>query len=105
MGEETSARGRGMPFRFAACGLALLVVLCASARAATPDQVRKTIDKAKAWLYAQRTADGTWEVDSSGTHGDQKTGPTALAVYALLSAGDSHQDARLIPAINFLKKN
>ncbi len=89
----------------AACGLALLALLCTSARAASPDQVRKTIEKAKTWLYSQRTSDGTWEVDSSGTHGDQKTGPTALAVYALLSAGDSHQDKRLIPAIDYLKKN
>jgi hypothetical protein len=53
-------------------------------------------------LFATKT-DGTWESEY-GSHGDQKTGATALAVYALLSAGDSHQDSRLIPAITYLKK-
>src|SRR5438046_8488070 len=80
-----------------------LLLCCPLARAATPDQVRHTIDKAKSYLYAEQKSDGTWEVPFE-IHGDQKTGQTALAVYALLSSGDSHQDARLIPAIAYLKK-
>src|SRR3954468_18183375 len=73
------------------------------AHGASPEQVRRTIDKAKAYLYAQQKSDSTWE-SPFDIHGDQKTGQTALAVYALLSSGDSHEDSRLTKAIAYLKK-
>src|SRR5688500_17801158 len=74
--------------------------LCA---AATNEQIKQTIEKAKAYIYSQQLENHTWELEYSG-HGDQKTGQTALAVYALLSSGESRQDPRLVPAIAYLKK-
>jgi hypothetical protein len=90
--------------RIGAMGCGLYVLLCCCcADAATPAQVRQAIDKAKAYLYSQQKSDGTWEA-SFEPHGDQKTGQTALATYALLSSGESHQDSHLVPAIVYLKK-
>src|SRR6266511_1744014 len=70
---------------------------------ATNDEIRRAVEKAKTYLYAQQLKDQTWEFEFSG-HGDQKTGQTALAVYALLSAGESRQDPRIAAAIAYLKK-
>src|SRR5439155_13003234 len=71
--------------------------------AATRAQIDDAIASAKTWLYKQQQPDGTWEI-SFEEHGDQKTGQTALVLYALLSAGESHQDPRLAKAIEYLKK-
>ena len=92
--------------RWCCAVVAVLVVLAFAsvAPAATLRQVDQTIAKAKTWLYAQQSSDHTWERDFPG-HGEQKTGQTALAVYALLSAGDSRQDPRLAAAIDYLKRN
>ncbi|MEO6436627.1 MAG: DUF4159 domain-containing protein [Tepidisphaeraceae bacterium] len=89
-----------------AIGVVVVVAVLAvasSAHAATSQQVSAAIEKSKTWLYAQQSKDHTWEQDFA-SHGEQKTGQTALAVYALLSAGESHQDPRLAPAIEYLKK-
>ena len=83
----------------------VVVVVCvlpSLSLAATSAQVREAIEKSKTWLYAEQSPDRTWEQEFSG-HGEQKTGQTALAVYALLSAGESHQDPRLSAAIDYLK--
>lgn len=86
-------------------GVVVVVVVCVWASvspAATSAQVRAAIEKSKTWLYAEQSADHTWEQEFDG-HGEQKTGQTALAVYALLSAGESHQDPRLSAAIDYLR--
>lgn len=84
-----------------------------TARAATPEQVQKAIEKAKEWLYKKQNAKGTWEnVDKptpDGEKGDadpdarQWGGLTSLATYALLAAEESPQAPKLQHAISFLK--
>jgi hypothetical protein len=66
-------------------------------------KVDDAINKAVEWLYAQEK-DGNWErsLQGLGEHGEQATGYTALVTYALLSAGQSHQDPRIQQAVDFL---
>ena len=80
-----------------------IIAISAISRAATPAQIRSAIEKAKSNLYDIQLKDHTWEFDHA-SHGDQKTGQTALAVYAANVLGESRQDPRLIPAIEYLKK-
>ena len=74
-----------------------------SASAATNQEIQQAVEKAKAYLYEKQKPDRTWEYPFDG-HGGQKTGQTALAVYALLCAGESAQDERIAPAIEYLRK-
>ena len=71
-----------------------------------PKAVDDAIAKAKVWLYSQQK-DGNWErsLEGMGEHGDQKTGYTALVTYALLAAGENHNDPRIQRAVEFLMKN
>ena len=78
--------------------------LAAPASAASPEQIKKSVDKAKEWLYKQQKPDGTWEYDLAKWHTGQVTGQTALVVYALLSSGESHQDQRINKAIDYIRK-
>ncbi|HVT90885.1 MAG TPA: DUF4159 domain-containing protein [Tepidisphaeraceae bacterium] len=64
-------------------------------------KIDSSLERAVSWLYKQQKGDN-WE-QSFDVHGDQATGQTALAVYALLSAGQSSQDARIVKAIEYLK--
>jgi hypothetical protein len=90
---------------------AVLVALAPrTASAATPAEVERSLDRAKAFLYAQQK-NGNWEksqkrqgsTDGHDVTGSQFGGLTGLAVLALLSAGENPQDERLAPAIEFLK--
>lgn len=95
-----------------------LVVACApsQAYAATSQEVSAALEKAKAYLYSQQK-NGIWEesptqppdavmiAEKQSVKGGQWTGQTALAVYALLAAGEKPQSKQLAPAIEFLKKN
>src|SRR5262245_14804954 len=79
------------------------VLLGADALAAvSPRDVDAAILNGTKWLYSQQAKDGTWEREFD-KHGDQKTGQTALVVLALLSAGENHQDERLVSAIDYIK--
>lgn len=108
------------PQRFCVCtvlfvGIAFATVMSLNrtARAATPEQVQKAIEKAKEWLYKQQNPKGTWEhVEKpvpDGEKGDadpdarQWGGLTSLATYALLAAEESPQTPKLQNAISFLK--
>src|SRR5687768_14346829 len=79
--------------------------------AATPAEVERALDRAKAYLYSQQKK-GNWEktqkrqnsTDGHDVTGSQFGGLTGLAVLALLTAGENPQDERLAPAIEFLKK-
>jgi hypothetical protein len=73
------------------------------ASAATPKEIQQAVDQAKAYLCDRQLKNHTWEYEFDG-HGNQKTGQTALAVYALLCAGESPQDERIAPAIEYLRK-
>ncbi len=80
--------------------------------AATPAQVDAALTKGKEYLYSQQK-NGNWETvaqpDPAETAQSDKngqfTGRTALALYALLAAGESPQDPRIAQAIDFLRKN
>jgi hypothetical protein len=88
------------------------VIAITPARAATPEQVEATLQKAKAYLYSVQKPDGTWEevpqrdpkADHSSVKGWQHGGHTAIATYALLAGGESPQEPRLQKAIEFLKQ-
>jgi hypothetical protein len=81
----------------------------------TPANVQDAIEAAKKYIYSQQK-DGTWEkvpkrdttVDdkdpSSKIVGSQWGGQTALAVLALLAAGDVPQSDQLVKPIDFLLK-
>lgn len=79
--------------------------------AATPQEVEKAIKKGVAFLYSQQNDEGSWDaVLKPGENGKfpgdvrQSGGPTGLAVYALLTAGESPKDPRILKAIDYLKK-
>jgi len=80
------------------------------ARGATPQQIDAAMKKAVDALYAQQ-AHGNWETVQQRAPGGlpvntlQWTGLTAISTYALLCAGESPQDKRLAPAIDFLIAN
>jgi hypothetical protein len=86
-------------------GIALLLLglMASGARGASSEEVEEALRRAKEYLYSQQR-DGTWEHIGPGGHGDQATGPTALAVYALLVSGESAVDPRIARAIEFLKR-
>ncbi|HTL29409.1 MAG TPA: DUF4159 domain-containing protein [Tepidisphaeraceae bacterium] len=84
-----------------------------TARAASAADVDQALQKAKDFLYSQQK-NGTWEqvparqssaerMDND-TGGDQWGGLTAVCTYALLASGESPQEPKLKPAIDFLKK-
>ena len=102
--------------------LFLTVCLCphpASAQLdnATAAKVNDAVAKAKAYLYAQQTPDGTWEDvagpvppgqskaqnDDQDPDAGQWGGRTSLALYALLAAGESPTEPRLAKAVAFVK--
>ena len=90
---------------------ALVGVAPAPARAATPAQVNESIKKAVEYLYKIQK-DGNWEVSPkgdpngfvAGVTGVQWGGPTAMATYALLAAGERPTDPRVMKGLEFLIK-
>src|SRR5687768_8227870 len=90
-----------MPLRCGSVCCFLSLMICASASAATTQQIREAIQKGKDYLYSVQK-DGNWEIEEK-IHG-QKTGQTAVVLYALLAAGESPNDPRLASAIDYLKK-
>ena len=99
---------------------ALLFAAVARAAPPTPETIDAAIKKGVEFLYSQQKDNGTWEVDDAppppgpvktpGTlenHGtsdyNQYGGRTAVAVYALLEAGESPTDPRLKKAIDHLR--
>ena len=101
-----------MRLRIFAIGAMVIPLLVLPASAATPEEISKAIDKGVAYIYAQQKAGGHWESsdkrvglahDWGNQQGDTFGGFTALSTYALLAAGESPQDKRLVAAIDFLK--
>lgn len=82
--------------------IVVFVLFATSVFAADPRDVDAAINDAVKFLYSQQK-DGNWEREFD-KHGDQSTGQTALVVHALLTAGESHQDERIVKAIDYLKK-
>src|SRR5438045_1439934 len=97
------------------CTCLLLVIATLSAllggtgstQAATSKQVDAALEKARAYLFTLQNKNGTWDdtiippkpaesaANARSPNGGQWTGETALAVYALLAAGESPQNPKL----------
>ncbi|MGD0462671.1 MAG: DUF4159 domain-containing protein [Tepidisphaeraceae bacterium] len=75
-------------------------------RAATPDEVQNSIDKAEQYLYAKQMG-GNWESakkkKKSASPAQDRGGMTVTAVYALLSAGERPENPKLAAAISYLE--
>lgn len=68
----------------------------------TDEQVELAIGQIVERLYSLRNEQGLWDPPQGG--GGDYGGRTALATYALLTAGESYQSPRLGPAVEFLKE-
>lgn len=92
-----------------ALGIALTVVVGCPSPTLAVDSARldASIERAKKWLLANQK-DGIWEhwhtSNSDGRYDEQKTGWTALALDALLSAGMKPTDPTLFRAIKYLEQ-
>src|SRR4051812_40926309 len=92
-----------------AIGVGLLASAAPPARAATPEQVDAAIKRGKEYIYSKMNKDNWESVPAPKGHGQQDPagkqwgGTTALAVYGLLAAGENPQDAKIKPAIEWLK--
>lgn len=93
----------------------LVVSTALPCAAATEQQVDESIKKGIEFLYSKQGSDGTWERSShpklNKGHDpqlpyDQRQwgGLTAIATYALLASGETPQEAKLKPALEFLEK-
>jgi hypothetical protein len=92
------------------------IMMPAPAQASTPQQVDLALERAKTIIYNLQK-DGLWEEVPTPpsraemaskpqwwVHGGQWGGQTALAVYALLAAGESPTSDKLAKAVKFLEK-
>ena len=67
--------------------------------------VKAAIDKGVAFLWRTQKADGSWGEYGSpakGGHNYHKTGPSALACYALLECGESPQAPKMDRALKWI---
>ena len=62
--------------------------------------VEKAITRGVEFLWSRQKKDGSWP-----SHGDYRTGPTGLAVYALLASGEKVANPRLAKALDWLAKH
>jgi hypothetical protein len=95
--------------------LILIATACRQAPGATADEVDEAIRKGVEYLYSRPDfkKNGNWEeaqkradaVSGASQSGAQWGGRTALMTYALLASGESPNDSKLRPAIEFLKKS
>jgi hypothetical protein len=76
----------------------VVTVVGAESTPITPEQVRKAIDRAVAYLKDQQRVDGSW-----GDYGGQQGGVTALCTLALLNAGVSRDDEHIKKALKRLE--
>ncbi len=67
------------------------------------NEINAAIDKGVAFLWRLQKDDGSWPQYGGGQHSDHGVGATALVVYALLEAGESAQDERIIKALDYLR--
>ena len=100
--------------------LVALLAIAPISFAATPDQIDQAISKAKNYLYQQQQPDGSWELVpvaepsppasailaiKQSPRAGQWSGRTAIAIYALLTAGENPTSERLAKGVAFLKKS
>jgi len=101
------------PLQGVLAGLSLLVIAASTARGQTApvsnEQVTAAIKRGVAWVYQQQNQWGTWEraQEPTGTAPDladqgQFGELTALAMQALLTAGETDRDPRIGQAMDFV---
>ncbi len=64
-----------------------------------PAAIRASIEKAKAYLYS-RQVDGLWDHTDAAKGNLTPRGFSAIALYALLAAGEDPNDARIKPSLD-----
>jgi hypothetical protein len=90
---------------FVSLALIGAIVGATSARAARPQEIDASIQRAVNYLYSVQQ-DGTWEAlgqGDLGPDGMHHGGLTAIATYALLAAGENPSNPRLAKALLFLR--
>ncbi|MBS3821702.1 MAG: DUF4159 domain-containing protein [Planctomycetes bacterium] len=72
----------------------------------TDEDVARAIDEACQWLWSQQDKEGWWK-PYRDPHNNfyYPTGPTAIAMYALLESGVTPQDTRMEKALQWLVKS
>ncbi len=80
-----------------------LFSLPAGAQQEFGDEINAAIERGVAFLWDLQQDDGSWPQFAGGEHSDHGVGETALVVYALLEAGESAQDERILRAIDYLR--
>ncbi|MBI1372010.1 MAG: DUF4159 domain-containing protein [Phycisphaera sp.] len=68
----------------------------------TQTQIDSAVRRLKNAIYSMQRADGSFETKAEDAVHRAGGGDTALAIYALLQAGESYQDPRLQPALKWL---
>ena len=89
----------GQPLRIALALLAIGII-APGAGAASDEQIRNAMNRAKDYLYSVQQPSGLWEYP--GLPHQSEGGLTAIATYALLADGESSSSARLAKAIQYL---
>ncbi|MBS3733744.1 MAG: DUF4159 domain-containing protein [Phycisphaerae bacterium] len=92
--------------RTAVVGALLLVIVTGTAFGGDDlgvERIDEAIDKGIEYLFSSQNADGSWPGHHEG-HG-QPLGPTGLCTYALLHAGVSPADERIVKAFRFMTNN
>jgi hypothetical protein len=105
-------RRRGLFIPTLVCLTAVAWAVPSRALAATPEQVEAALQKAKDNLYSKMQKGQFWEEtpamdEKAGDHttaGRQWGGLSSIAIYALLASGENHQEEKLKPAIEWIKK-
>lgn len=90
----------------------VVMIVCAwpggAAQAQVTDEIiQERIDGLVERIYRARYPHGTWDPPNEGSghvFGQNWGGTTAIMTFALLTAGESYQNPRLRPAIEFLKE-
>jgi hypothetical protein len=67
------------------------------------ETIVRAIEAGKSYLYSEQLPDGSWEPHEG--HVVCRTGPTSLACYALLAAGEDPQSDRMKKALGWLSAN
>lgn len=100
-----------MTIKAAWVGAVVMALLCPAPHAATPEEIDRAVTKGVAFLYSQQDEKGSWDAALGPErekqfpgHPRQTGGPTSLAVYALLTAGEKPGDERIQKALGYLKK-
>ena len=87
-----------------ACLLAVLPAPSAAEErvAVSPEQIQRSIEKARDWLLREQEADGTWECAMRTE--DTRVGATALVMLALANAGVEADHPRLSRSLDWLRR-